>query len=426
MLLWALAIVGLMQLTYTRDQLFKLFTPDVTVSRAARKAIFSHELWSPPYVRGSLQRRLLRWRDNQPVFTCVRRSADCCIAKPKPTSSERHCSSSLLKFGLLNAQSVGNKHTAISDAISAGEYDVFLLTETWHTAGTDVALTRCAPPGFSIVGEPRPTKKASATNHGGVAAVINDHLTHRLITPPFKPQSFESTCFSVTSSAATVVILLLYRPGSSDVTSEFFADLTKYLECLALYKCQIVIAGDFNVHAEATDDSATKQLHDILDSFYCTQHVPLTETHTKGGTLDLLITKSDQLVADVRVDPLVSCPTTVLSAGACQFNTNPQLCSSARSEAGHELTVTNSEPRYCLPSCATLHGAQLLQKTILRRIIMFCSRSPTALRLYGRSSNGASYLRRGWTTNVADNDVSRAGLSDVTEELSRPQTDRLG
>ena len=74
----------------------------------------------------------------------------------------------------------------------------------------------------------------------------------------------------------------------------------------------------------------------------------------------------------------------------------------------------------------TLHGAQLLQKTILRFIIMFCSRSLTALRLYGRSSNGASDLLRGWTTNVADNDVSRAGLSDVTEELSRPQTDRLG
>jgi len=65
-----------------------------------------------------------------------------------------------------------------------------------------------------------------------------------------------------------------------------------------MYLSLIAIVSDRD-----SDDSATKQLHAILDSFYCTQHVPLTETHTKGSTLDLLITKSDQLVADVRVDP---------------------------------------------------------------------------------------------------------------------------
>jgi len=247
----------------------------------------------------NLQCRLLRWRASQPVFTFVRKSADRRVAQPAAT--KRRPPSSLLRFGLLNAQSVGNKHTAISDVIGAGEYDVFLLTETWHTASTDVALTRCAPPGFSIIDEPRPSKTTSATNHGGITAVINDHLTYRPLTPPFKPRSFESTCFSVSSLSATIVILL--RPGSNAVTSEFFVELTKYLESLALYKCQIVITGDFNIHVEATDDSATKQLHDILDSIHCTQHIPLTETHTRGSTLDLLITKSDQLVEDLQVDP---------------------------------------------------------------------------------------------------------------------------
>lgn len=121
--------------------------------------------------------------------------------------------------------------------------------------------------------------------------------------PPFQPRSFESMCFTVTSSAATVVVLLLYRPGSSDVTSEFFVEFAKLLESLALYKCQIIVAGDFNIHMEDVVNPNTKQLNDILDSFHCTQHVPLTPTHLKQRTLDLVVTKSDQLVERLQVDP---------------------------------------------------------------------------------------------------------------------------
>ena len=107
----------------------------------------------------------------------------------------------------------------------------------------------------------------------------------------------------VTCSAVTVVILLIYPPGLNYITSDFFNELVKYLENLALYKCQIIIAGDFNIHTENLSDPDTKQLDDILSSFLCVQHVPLTATQTRGSTLDLVITKSDQLVEELQVDP---------------------------------------------------------------------------------------------------------------------------
>jgi len=88
-----------------------------------------------------------------------------------------------------------------------------------------------------------------------------------MITAPFKPQSFESTCFSVTSSAVTIVILLIYRPGSCNVTNDFFNELVKYLESLALYKCQIIVAGDFNIHVENPSDLDSKQLDEIPPVF---------------------------------------------------------------------------------------------------------------------------------------------------------------
>ena len=48
--------------------------------------------------------------------------------------------------------------------------------------------------------------------------------------------------------------LLTYHPGSAVVTDAFFDKLTAYLKVLAFYKCQIVIAGDFNIHMEITDN----------------------------------------------------------------------------------------------------------------------------------------------------------------------------
>jgi len=209
----------------------------------------------------------------------------------------------LLKFGLLNAWSVGNKFTAINSTIDEGKHDVFLVTETWHSASTDVALNRCAPPHYNCVDVPRLTAKPDKQNHGGVAAFISDAVGYKLIVAPFQPTKFESVCFSVSCSSATVVVLLIYRPGSESVTETFFTELTKYLEAIALYKCQIVIAGDLNIHTERPNESNTLTLFDILNSFDCVQHVPSVPTHKDGGTLDLIITKSEQQIEQLKVDP---------------------------------------------------------------------------------------------------------------------------
>ena len=102
--------------------------------------------------------------------------------------------------------------------------------------------------------------------------------------PPLKITTFESVCFTVTGTANTVTVLLLYRPGSAVVTDAFFDELIAYLEVRALYKCQIVIAGDFNIHKEITDERQPMMLRDIIASFDCIQQVPLQPMHLDGGT----------------------------------------------------------------------------------------------------------------------------------------------
>ena len=63
------------------------------------------------------------------------------------------------------------------------------------------------------------------------------------------------------------------------------------------------MAGDFSIHAEMAEDADAVRLRDLLQSFDCVQQVPLTSTHRLGGTLDLVVTKSEQVLTELTVDP---------------------------------------------------------------------------------------------------------------------------
>ena len=100
---------------------------------------------------------------------------------------------------------------------------------------------------------------------------------------------------------STTTLLLVYRTGL--VTDTFYKELSSLLEVVAVYKCQIVIAGDFNIHVEQQDDPEAIRLHELLTSFDCVQNVLPVPTHCARGTLDLITTKSDQPVDSITVQP---------------------------------------------------------------------------------------------------------------------------
>ena len=181
-------------------------------------------------------------------------------------------------------------------------YDVFFRTETWHTTSEDIAFRRVVPPDNICIDFARPTTTEAKATQGGVATIISSVLRYQIIAPSLKTNTFESVCFTVTGTATTVAVLLPYRPGSVVVTDVFLDELAAYFAVLVLYKCQIVIAGDINIHMEITDDRHPMRLRDIIDSFDCIQQVPLQPTHPGGGTLDLVVTKVEQEVLNMAID----------------------------------------------------------------------------------------------------------------------------
>ena len=154
--------------------------------------------------------------------------------------------------------------------------------------------------GLCSVEAARPPNNIAMTNHGGVAAVITNRLHHKVIKSTSETTTFESLYFSVTSGSNTVIILPVYHTGP--ITDIFFEELQTYLEVVTLYKCQIIVAGDFNIHVECSNDKDAAKLNDILLNFDCKQHVPHETRHRNGGTLDLVIptSKSKQCLSNHR------------------------------------------------------------------------------------------------------------------------------
>jgi len=94
--------------------------------------------------------------------------------------------------------------------------------------------------------------------------------------------------------------------------------------------CLVIVCGDFNVHVDKSDDIYTVQLAQLLLTFNCIQHVAEL-THTAGHTLDLVITRTDTNITDLRVGGFISdhvlirftmpakTPSTVPSLVACKL-----------------------------------------------------------------------------------------------------------
>jgi len=103
--------------------------------------------------------------------------------------------------------------------------------------------------------------------------------------------------FTLSSKSSTLVLLLIYRPGSAKVTDQFFNELSKHLEFVLLYKCRIVVTGDrwaYRWWRCVTSSSSLQQFW---------WHLTRSRTNTYAGALYHVYTRSDDSVVNLNVDP---------------------------------------------------------------------------------------------------------------------------
>ena len=118
-----------------------------------------------------------------------------------------------------------------------------------------------------------------------------------------KFDSFEYMDVLARVNNEVIRIVVIYRPPLSrqGSSTNFFDDFSTLAEQLATASGNLLIVGDLNLHLDAGNDLDAMKFQSILESFNLKQHVTVP-THSRGHTLDLIITRSDvDLVDDIVV-----------------------------------------------------------------------------------------------------------------------------
>ena len=166
--------------------------------------------------------------------------------------------------------------------ISSCELDFLFITETWLDIDNQKQiLIESAPPNFKTLDVVRSHKKG-----GGIASFFRDNFNcKRTLFGEFV--SFEYLAI-VFKCSPRILFIIVYRPPQ--YSSDFFNELTELLSIITTEFNALIIAGDFNIHVDNTEDNRAKELSVLLDVFELQQHVK-PPTHNRGHTLDLIITK---------------------------------------------------------------------------------------------------------------------------------------
>jgi len=167
------------------------------------------------------------------------------------------------------------------------------------------------PPGYNCIDAARPIPSdvhrdtVEFQNHGGLAFVFRQTIKFQKRDLDVAITTFEYLCGFASVSDKHFVLLGIYRPGSQVLLVAFFDKLSAVLELLAVYRCPVVVCGDFNMHVDQRDDVHAMRLADLLQSFGGVQHVA-EPTHNTSHILDLVITTATTPISNVLVGVMVS------------------------------------------------------------------------------------------------------------------------
>ena len=115
--------------------------------------------------------------------------------------------------------SLTNKADTIRPTITDYALDVIELMKTWHSGCDELRLRLATPDTYTSVSVARHEGRGE-----GVAIIFRCDLKCLVITLP-RFASFESVCVRLRTRHGPVVLLNIYRPGSSRPQSAFFEEL---------------------------------------------------------------------------------------------------------------------------------------------------------------------------------------------------------
>jgi len=208
------------------------------------------------------------------------------------------------KVATLNAHSIGNKSAYFNTFIVDRHTDILAIVETWHDGIDSPDLIACTPQNYKYVEKSRRRLANSDVsikgNHGGICVFMRSEFKVSEITLP-EYSSMEVLALSIRSSRFCPSVLVVYRPGSVPVTNFFIEEFADAVERCSSRR-NLIIVGDVNIHLDCSSINATVEFKAQLDAFGLKDNVH-QPTHLHNQQLDVFITRSDEPIPIVTVDP---------------------------------------------------------------------------------------------------------------------------
>jgi len=144
-----------------------------------------------------------------------------------------------------------------------------VVVETWNDDASSPQPVACVLPGFRYVENARPRKDnlSMSTNHGGVCLLYEPSLRASHVQLPVF-STFEVVAAYVHRAGFNAAVVVVYRPASHAVTLSFFDEFS---DLLTTFSAPLMIAGDFNIHADDPTDVHAGKLIDLVWSELTTE-----------------------------------------------------------------------------------------------------------------------------------------------------------
>ena len=196
------------------------------------------------------------------------------------------------RIGTLNVHSLMNKTSGVLDHLEDNQCDICLVQETYLKNSDTAKVQEIRECGWDIYSSPRAERSG-----GGIGVLYRNGVRVRLSPTRKTFKSFQVQEVLIGTGEGMVRLCNIYRPpytGKARFTAaSFLEEFVDYLSDLNLRTGSPVLMGDFNFQVQDISDFYAEKFLKLLDSFGLEQLTPCQPTHTRGGTLDLVICQSE-------------------------------------------------------------------------------------------------------------------------------------
>ncbi|KAG1926087.1 hypothetical protein F2P79_025107, partial [Pimephales promelas] len=202
------------------------------------------------------------------------------------------CKSVIKQLGLLRRPRYIHRSCRRKFVFSQSDRNISSLLSRVRTVASQTrhqgpATPRTSNAGVAMTILPTDQKARSTGRGGGLAVIHRSDLILSSITLP-ELTSFECLAFKCQHPLSTT-ILLIYRPPKPNPS--FIPEISNLLSTFCTMSANTIVLGDMNIHVNSSTCRFAAEFLQLLDCFNLTQLVD-APTHTRGHTLDLVITNS--------------------------------------------------------------------------------------------------------------------------------------